>query len=331
MHQKKKPNKQNFVMMHELIFGDNNTRYDELYASIEANGFLRNYPLLIFAEDVIGCGHRRRLVALKQDIQQVPAIITDIEPASPQAQIIMIEDNLRRPMQCREFSPLEQYMLAMRLKELYGKTHGGDRRSERFLASKRGDTGGEHKISEIARIVGMCPRYQSMLSLVTNEIIDKHLQNDPDLRNAESHFDRIRIALDKNLDACLTALARPGARVYKIYDRFKSESKNGSPQSNKLATGVSGQADTAFNAVAKSIRKYYEVKFGDVVPEAMDNLSEPPQDPVKQLKLIRKVIDLVIEGARVQKKKKVSDNAEPLLFPDTWCQGDDGPGACGKE
>jgi hypothetical protein len=124
-------------------FGENNSNYDSLQQSLQNNGFLLQYPVLcakyVNSSPIIICGHRRWKIACELNIEAIPAIIIpDIAPDSADAERIMLEDNLHRPIEGRKFTTLERFLLAQKIDSLYAcSKRGGDRRSAAFFVLKK--------------------------------------------------------------------------------------------------------------------------------------------------------------------------------------------------
>lgn len=327
---KKKTNSGSYTMMppqklrahpsNSRYFGQNNSRYTELFESIRANGFLPQYPVTCARESnnfVIICGHRRWKAACEQSIPEIPVILRhDLHTDSTEAEKIMIEDNLCRPLEGREFTNIERYMLAIQLDNIGTKIRGGDRRSEMFLNHEKGKEVSEQKNKNIAGMVGMSPRYLSMLSVICNTILKDLQQSSPDIHVTDSVYDQIKIAIDNNLSEDLSALARDEVPVYKMYKKYKKGHKPQTSQDDIQATEDQDEKDITFSNVVASLMMYFESQLDvEVFSEAAAMLLEPPAEQAKKLKLLSKAISNVIQ--KIKKKKtrsKKQEVAEPELF-----------------
>ena len=316
------PKKMRAHPMNEKYFGQNNSRYHELSESMRINGYLPQYPLTCVKEGnnsfVIICGHRRWRIACEQNIPEIPVILRqDISPESKGDERIMIEDNLHRPLQWREFSELERYMLSLQLNVLNEKRRGGDRKSEKFLESNRESYSKQNnKNEQIASMVGMSPRYLSMLSVVTKGILKEIAEASPNMLEGRSAYDQIKIALDNNLSSELTALSRSEIPVYRAYKKFKKVNQAQSPLSDGNIPSVPIEEDKGeivYKDVIKSLMRYFESQFnGEVFSEAARMLLETPEGHAKQLKLLHKALNDVIQKIKTCRKKK--GVVEPELF-----------------
>lgn len=330
----KKTNGAGYIMMppkklrahpsNEKFFGNNNSRYDELFESIRINGYLPQYPLTCAKEGatsfVIICGHRRWKAACEQDIQEIPVIARqDVAVDSIDAEKLMIEDNLHRPLQWRTFSDLERYMLALKLKDLYARKRGGDRRSQQFLASRHGDANTDLAIDDITKIVGMSKRYMSMLSVATGEILKDIMESSPALLGEQSVYDQIKTAIDNNLSEDLTALAQSEVPVYKVYKKYRKKNSTPErlqPQDDINVTDNQIEEHITFGNVVTSLLKYFESQFDnkEIFSEAAYILSQTPEEQTKQIKLLHKALNSVIQKMSMTKTRNEKSMEEPKLF-----------------
>lgn len=308
--------------LNHKYFGKNDSRYAELFGSIKTNGFLPQYPVTSAKGannlPVIICGHRRWKIACDQNITEIPVIMRqDIQTDSSDAERIMIEDNLCRPLEGREFTDLERYMLALELDNIGAKSRGGDRRSESFLNSEKGKHFAELKSKKILGIVGMSPRYLSMLSVTCNSILKDLQQSSPDMLECHSVYDQLKMAIDNNLSEDLTALARAEVPVYKVYRKHKKGNKPQTQISQGDIQVTENEKDITFNNVVASLLKYFESQFDDkdVFAEAAEMLSEMPEGQAKQLKLLDKALNLVMQKMKmIRKSAKKKGIVELQLF-----------------
>ncbi|MGO9613907.1 MAG: ParB/RepB/Spo0J family partition protein [Dissulfurispiraceae bacterium] len=304
----------------EKYFGHNNSRYHELSESIRTNGYLPQYPLTCVKEGntfVILCGHRRWRVGCELDLREIPVLVrSDIAADSADAEKVMIEDNLHRPQQWREFSELERYMLSLQLDVLCEGRRGGDRRSEKFLESKKEQSHKKKRDEQMAGVAGMSPRYFSMLSVVTKNILKELAAVSPHMFESRNIYDQIKIALDNNLSSELTALSRSEIPVYRAYKNFKKANQAQSPLTDGNIPSVPKEGDKSevfYKDVIKSLLRYFESQFnGEEFSEAAGMLLETPEGHVKQLKLLHKALNNVMQKIKTRCKKKGIE--EPELF-----------------
>jgi hypothetical protein len=262
-------------------------------------------------------------VACELNIPKIPAILRhDIAADSADAERIMIEDNLCRPLEGRKFTDIERYMLAIQLDNIGAKSRGGDRRSELFLNSDRGKHSAEVKNKKIARIVGLSPRSLSMISVICNSILKNLQQSSSNLLECHSVYDQIKMAIDNNLNEDLSALARDEIYVYKVYRKYKKGNKPQPPttQGDIQSTENQNKKDRQFNNVVDSLLKYLESQFEDkeVFSEAAKILSETPEGQEKQLTLLYKALMHVmheIKNRRHHPLDFIQDDRDILFKP----------------
>ncbi|MDA8091902.1 MAG: ParB N-terminal domain-containing protein [Nitrospiraceae bacterium] len=307
----------------EKYFGGNSSRYPELFDSIKTNGFLNQYPLTCTKNGqnalIIICGHRRWKVACEQDIPKIPIIVRhDIAADSIEAEEFMIEDNLQRPLQWRAFSDLELYVLAIKLKDLYSKKRGGDRRSKLYLASKEES---ENSVSnDIAEVVGISKRYMSMLSVSISGILKGISETSAALLEGKSLYDQIKTAVDSNLSEDLTGLAQSKVPIYKVYKKYKgknNKSKTLTFDNEMQVTNNKIEEHGTFDNVVASLLRFLESQFDDreVFSEAAHILSEIPEGKQKKIKLLHKAVNSVLKEMSNAKTRKRKLIVEPELFP----------------
>lgn len=119
--------------------------WQELVADVRENGIIN--PLIVTTDYVVLAGHLRLEAAKKAELERVPVVIRDVDPASDEAVELLIKDNLLR----RHLNDMQVARLIRVLKEKYrvkpGKPECG------INGTVKHD-----KMSELTKLTGMNER-----------------------------------------------------------------------------------------------------------------------------------------------------------------------------
>lgn len=355
---KSKPVKQGFIWIaskklkpHPLnttLFGDNDTNFEELKQSILENGFLVNHPILCCQKDkslMIISGHRRWRAACELGIDEVPIVIIDM--AEEEAERIIIEENLVRPKEGREFSYVERYILALRLSHKFPELRGGDRRSEDFRANcgSRQNDKSTGKDQWLSVVTGICSKYLSELNVISKRILQDSEKAYPELLQGLQIYEQLQIILNKGLSQDLSELHIGNESIRKVYNKYKfpkkqfiaSNNKESSLPENTITTptddinnssvpsfratelAITEQSLNSCAALLQGLKDFLAEHFvgHSSFGKAMIIISVPaPENPIASLQMMRKAANLLLRntGNPGTETKKATDNQSLPLF-----------------
>lgn len=315
--------------LNHKLFGENDANFDELINSFEKNGFLRNHPILCYLKGkslVIISGHRRVRAAIELSIEQVPVTIIPIAEG-PEIERMMIEENLLRPLEGRQLSQIERYMLALRLSAKFPERRGGDRRSADYVA-KRSDIKPKDKDTWLAEKTGLCAKYISELNVITKKISKETSKAYPELLDGMPLYEQLQIIINHNLSADLSDLQSGRTTISALHKKYrtpKPELTSNPPVSPHISDAQVNHHDpkesveSSFNplehqdpkaAFVSAFKEFLIAEFAthDNINKAIQVVSLANQDRIAVLKKIRKATSLLLENP-----KKTNGDASGML------------------
>lgn len=318
------------------LFGRNDSNYIELKQSIDKNGFLTNHPIHCCVTNknfTIISGHRRWRAATELGIDQVPVTIISIGEEE-EIERIMVEENLLRPQEGRQFTHLERYMLGLRLSAAYPERRGGDRRSSDFMAH-RGNDKTCHKDTWLSEKTGLCAKYISELNVIAKKICEETEKAYPELLSGKPLFEQLQIILKDNLSAELSAL-QAGTTISTLYNKYRTSKPKPTPNppaspqisctqvdhlrlAENTESGINPpEYQDPKTAFFSAFRDFIMAEFAanENIKKAIQLLSDPPQGHIATLKSVQKVANLLLQTPRKQgvKTKNIDANQSLLIF-----------------
>lgn len=318
------------------LFGQNNTNFNELKKSIEENGFLTNHPVLCYQKGkslLIISGHRRWRAAIEIGIDQIPIIIiSNVEDS--EIERMMIEENLLRPLEGRQLSQIERYILALRLSAKFPERRGGDRRSADFIA-KRSDIKLKDKDTWLSEKTGLCAKYISELNVITKKISEETSKAYPELLDGMPLYEQLQIIINQNLSADLSDLQAGTTTISALHKKYRTPKPIpvSNPQVNPQTSCLQGNHLNPEENVPSSInlpehqdaetpflnafRDFLLAEFAENenISKAIQLLSLAPQGHIATLKSVQKVTILMLKtSTKAHAETKTGDIQSLPLF-----------------
>lgn len=299
----------------EILFGANNTNYEQLRQSIISNGFLEHNPIVCCKNKegyTIICGHRRWRIAMELSLTEIPMVVKHI--ADEDIERCLIEDNLKRAQEARSYSYLERFIMALQLRSLRQNKRGGDRRSPDFCALNSD----QRWKNEIAETVGLGSTYLRYYSVVANKILTELTNIHSEILFGKEPHEQLRIVIEKKLSTELTDLASDKRSIVKLYQKYRTPKNISLKIANVQHTGETQSGPANFDT---TIQNYpiSEVQipttqastvFVSLSTEVNDickalNAIEVAALPQQSIKMLRKTIDILKK--KIQEIKKASN------------------------
>lgn len=307
----------------EILFGANNTNYEQLRQSIILNGFLEHNPIVCCKTKegyTIICGHRRWKIAIELSLTEIPMIVKQIP--DDDIERYLIEDNLKRAQEARSYSHLERFIMALQLRALRQNKRGGDRRSPDFYAI---DSRHPWK-NEISETVGMGATYLRYYSVVARKILTELMNNYSEILLGKEPHDQLRIALEKKFSTELTDLAGGKISIEKLYQKYRTQKNNAFKKSDGQDTKVIQSGTANFDATiqncpdaevqtipiqastASASKTSTFTEINDICKAL--NAIEVAALPHESIKMLRKTIDILKKKIQEIKKASNTENKE---------------------
>lgn len=339
------PDKLKSNPLNSILYGDNDTNSETLKQSFLTNGFLVNRPILCYRQDkdkslTIISGHRRRKASVEFGIPEIPVIVVN-NVTDKEIERLVIEENLLRPSEGREFSYIERYMLALRLSEKFPEMRGGDRRSEDFRTNYGSRQNNLYKGKDewLSTVTGICVKYLSELGVIAKCICQDSEKASPELLHGLPIYEQLQIILNKGLCQDLNDLHLGRTSIRKIYNKHKHQ-KNQSNKANKASP--SEKTTTTQTSDIDNSRVSPSLSFPEQAPNPCVTLLQglkvfltvhfvghpnqekamliisapPPQNPIALLQIMRKATNLLLRNVGdlgTETKKATANQSLPLF------------------
>lgn len=298
--------------LNSSLFGRSNN-YERLLESMK-EGFLQQYPITCNDKGDIIMGHTRVQAAIELGIKKVPVVRI---PSLPEDEVLrlMIEDNLCRPAEWRQLSPLDKYVLATRLEEIRPEYRGGSQKNKNISGRKTEIP----KDSWLAKQVGLCPKYISNLRVSIDGICEGISETHPEVKDFKP-YEQIAFILKNDLSQDLADLQTGALKIGALYKKYKkakeAENTYSKPRREKEEhAGTSEKKDDHFYWLINTLSHYRkEPPTPEMIKISVDLLTSEDIDSLRSLsRFIQGILDLKKEQDRISAMNDINQMSIPGL------------------
>lgn len=298
--------------MNASLFGRSNN-YDRLLESMRKEGFRSQYPITCNEKNTIIMGHTRGQAAIELGIKEVPVI--RISSTLPEDEVLrlMIEDNLCRPAEWRQLSPLDKYVLATRLEETRPEYRGGNQKN---ISGRKTEI---PKDGWLAKQVGLCPKYISNLRVSIEGICEGISKTHPEVKGLKP-YEQIAFILKNDLSQDLADLQTGALKIGALYKKYKKAKEVGNTYSKPRRekeehAGTSEKKDDYSCWLMKTLSHFRkEPPTLERIKISVDLLTSEDIDSLRSLsRFIQGIFDLKKEQDRISAMKDINQMSIPGL------------------
>lgn len=298
--------------MNSSLFGCSNN-YERLLESMRKDGFRSQYPITCTDKGIIIMGHTRVQAAIELGIKKVPVV--RIPSTLPEDEVLrlMIEDNLCRPAEWRQLSPLDKYVLATRLEETRPEYRGGNQKN---ISGRKTEI---PKDGWLAKQVGLCPKYISNLRVSIEGICEGISETHSEVKGLKP-YEQIAFILKNGLSKDLADLQTGSLKIGVLYKKYKKTKEVGNTYSKprhkkEEHAGTSKKTEDHSWWLTNIISLYKkESSTPEMIKKSVHFMTSEDIESLRSvLKFIQGILDLKKEQDRISAMKDINQMSIPGL------------------